>query len=128
MASGWAFLLPPKFAVQKAQELSPTSIRSLDQKVLTTITPSSNLHQQHLSESSDSPWNPFTMSHLRRSCGRKTTVLTILDLNSGVFVIDASMGVYGLRPVGNAAVDIGDKKTSVWNLPRGILFFLLTLG
>jgi WD40 repeat protein len=47
--------------------------------------------------------------------------VTVIDLNSGVpqLTIDTSIPVYGLRPIGNAIVVVGDEKFIVWNLPGG---------
>lgn len=45
----------------------------------------------------------------------------VLDLKSGVpqLTIDTSIEVYGLRPIGNTILVIGDRKTTDWNLPQG---------
>ena len=47
--------------------------------------------------------------------------ITVLSLKSGVpqLTIDAGMGVYGLRVIGNSVVVIGDRKVITWNLPAG---------
>jgi len=52
---------------------------------------------------------------------RKEKTVTVLNLESGVpqLVIDASIGVYGLRVIRNAITVIGGQKVITWNLPTG---------
>ena len=52
---------------------------------------------------------------------REDNVVTVLDLESGVpqLIINASMGVYGLRVTMTNAVVIGDDKVVAWNLLAG---------
>ena len=52
---------------------------------------------------------------------KKDKTLAVLDLKSGAHQlnIDASMEIYGLRPIGNHIVVIGPEKAITWNLPGG---------
>jgi len=52
---------------------------------------------------------------------REDSVVTVLNLASGVpqLTIDTSMGVYGLRVIGNTVVVIGARKVIAWDLPTG---------
>ena len=52
---------------------------------------------------------------------KKEKTVTVLDLKSGArqLIIDASMEIYGVRPIGNTVVVIGDERAIVWNLPGG---------
>ena len=52
---------------------------------------------------------------------RKDKTVTVLDLESGdlLLTIETSIEIYGLRPIENTIVVIGDEKAITWSLPAG---------
>ena len=96
------------------------TIQSWDMKVFATVPPKV-LTQGFVPTSGEFALEFFPDRPLAITTRKGDTTVTILDLKSGApqLTIDASIGVYGLRPIGNTVILIGDKKAIAWNLPGG---------
>ena len=86
-----------------------------------TTTTSTNLAQalQHTGEDFVLEFLPERL--LAVAARKEDRTVTVLDLKSGVpqLVIETPIKVYGLGPIENTIIVVGDKEVITWNLPTG---------